>query len=75
MATRCTPEIGVPFLGRVELSLLYNVLTGPGAQSALSPVDTGDFTPRVRRAGREADDVPRSRLVELYLHASYAFMT
>jgi hypothetical protein len=59
---------------------LHNVHTGSGAHANSCRMGTWDSFPRgVKRQGRESDHsrlVPRSRIVELYLHSPiYAWHT
>jgi hypothetical protein len=61
----------VTFTG--HFSLLHRALTGSEAHPASYPMGTGGLSPGVKWQGREADHsphlVPRSRMVELYLHS------
>jgi hypothetical protein len=54
-----------------DFSLLHYVQTDSGAHPPSYPMGSGGNFPGVRRQGRQADLglVPRSRMVELYLHS------
>jgi hypothetical protein len=64
---------GVQFLAaESDYSVLHTVQTGSEAHTASYPMGNRIFSPGAKRQGREADRlylVPRSRIVELYLHS------
>jgi hypothetical protein len=61
--------------GAENFSLLYNVQTGSEAHPASYPLGTGTVSKGVKRPGgvkliNHLHLLPRSRMVELYLHSS-----
>jgi hypothetical protein len=63
----------IPVTGKRILPLLHNVQTSSWTNTSSYRIDTGGPFLGVKRWGREADHstpplMPRSRMVELYLH-------
>jgi hypothetical protein len=71
-ATGWTDGVRFPWKAR-NFSLFHIVQTGPGAHAASFPMGVGPLSQGVKRSGREVHHslhlVPRSRVVELYLHS------
>jgi hypothetical protein len=59
--------------GARDFSLLYSVQTGSGSQIAPYPMGTGAFSTEVKQADVKLTThlnlVPRSRMMQLYLHS------